>query len=75
MLDALQSRLDLSCVELRNIILRMPSLLGMKESSFEARIDFFQREGETIPSIIETIIPMLFLSTFFYSIVKLACLC
>jgi len=44
-LDALQSRLELSCVELRKIILRMPSLLGMKESSFEARIDFFQREA------------------------------
>ncbi|KAL7461854.1 hypothetical protein ACHAXS_002256, partial [Conticribra weissflogii] len=45
MLDALQIRLDLSCTEVRKIILRMPSLLGMKESSFQARIDFFLLEA------------------------------
>ena len=45
-LDALQTELDLDSEELKQLILRMPSLLGMSTASLEAHIRFFTDEGE-----------------------------
>ena len=45
-LDMLQSGLRLSSAELRRLILRMPSLVGMGASAFEDRYDFFTNEGK-----------------------------
>ena len=52
-LDTLQSRLELRNSELRQLILRMPSVIGIgtsekdggQLSSFDQRLDFFQTEG------------------------------
>ena len=44
-LDALQIELGLDSEELKQLILRMPSLLGMSESSLLAHIQFFTIEG------------------------------
>ncbi len=44
-LDMLQSGLRLSSSELRRLILRMPSLVGMSASAFEDRYEFFTTEG------------------------------
>ncbi len=44
-LDRLQGRLGLSSAELRKLLLRMPSLMGMGMSAFDDRLDFFANEG------------------------------
>ena len=45
-LDALQTELELDSEELKLLILRMPSLLGMSEASLLAHIQFFTEEGK-----------------------------
>jgi hypothetical protein len=45
-LDMLQRKLNLKSAELRKLILRMPSLVGMGSAAFEDRLDFFTNEGE-----------------------------
>ena len=52
-LDKLQRRLDLQSSELKQLILRMPSVIGIgtsakkdTSSSFDQRIEFFQNEGK-----------------------------
>jgi hypothetical protein len=53
-LDTLQRRLDLRSSELRQLILRMPSVIGMGTSekdgggpsAFDQRMDFLQNEGK-----------------------------
>jgi len=47
-LDMLQRKLDLKSAELRKLILRMPSLVGMGSAAFEDRLDFFTNEGEKV---------------------------
>lgn len=44
-LDVFQSRLGLSSFELRKLVLRMPSLVGMGLPAFEERLDFFVNQG------------------------------
>lgn len=44
----LQRKLDLKSAELRKLILRMPSLVGMGSAAFEDRLDFFTNEGEKV---------------------------
>lgn len=44
-LDMLQGKLRLSSAELRRLILRMPSLVGMGASAFNDRLEFFTNEG------------------------------
>ena len=45
-LDMLQRKLNLKSAELRKLILRMPSLVGMGSAAFEDRLDFFTNEGK-----------------------------
>lgn len=52
-LDKLQRRLDLKSSEMKQLILRMPSVIGIgtsakkdTSSSFDQRIEFFQNEGK-----------------------------
>ena len=45
-LDRLQGKLELTSAELRILVLRMPSLMGMGMSAFEDRLDFFTSEGK-----------------------------
>jgi hypothetical protein len=45
-LDRLQGKLELTSAELRKLVLRMPSLMGMGMSAFEDRLDFFTSEGK-----------------------------
>jgi hypothetical protein len=45
-LDALQSKLFFRSRELRQLVLRSPSLLGVSLSKVDERIDFLAREGE-----------------------------
>ena len=47
-LDMLQRKLNLRSAELRKLILRMPSLVGMGSAAFEDRLDFFTNEGEKV---------------------------
>jgi hypothetical protein len=47
-LDMLQRKLNLTSAELRKLILRMPSLVGMGSFAFEDRLDFFTNEGKEI---------------------------
>jgi hypothetical protein len=47
-LDMLQRKLNLTSSELRKLILRMPSLVGMGSFAFEDRLDFFTNEGKEI---------------------------
>lgn len=49
-LDALQSKLELQSKELQQVILRMPSLLGMSRSALDARITFFLLEVGLTPA-------------------------
>lgn len=44
-LDMLQEGLRLSSSDLRRLVLRMPSLVGMGASAFEDRLEFFINEG------------------------------
>jgi len=44
-LDNLQSKLKLSSADLKKLILRMPSLMGMGMSAFDDRMKFFMEEG------------------------------
>ena len=44
--DMLQSKLQLSSVELRKLILRMPSLIGVSSSAFNDRLDFFTNKAD-----------------------------
>jgi hypothetical protein len=44
-LDMLQGGLRLSSSDLRRLVLRMPSLLGVGAPAFEDRLDFFTNEG------------------------------
>ena len=44
-LDNLQSKLKLSSADLKKLILRMPSLIGMGMSAFDDRMEFFMEEG------------------------------
>ena len=43
--DVLQSRLHLTSAELRKLILRMPSIVGIGTSAFNERLEFFTHEG------------------------------
>lgn len=45
-LDQFQGKLQLTSAELRKLVLRQPSLLGMGMSTFEDRLNFFINEGE-----------------------------
>jgi len=45
-LDKLQSKLELSSAELRKLMMRMPSLMGMGMSAFDDRVDFFMNEAD-----------------------------
>ncbi|KAL7543064.1 hypothetical protein ACHAXR_012377, partial [Thalassiosira sp. AJA248-18] len=45
-LDTLQSKLELSSAELRKLMIRMPSLMGMGMSAFDDRLDFFINEAD-----------------------------
>lgn len=47
-LDMIQQKLNLTSAELRKLILRMPSLVGMGSFAFEDRLDFFTNEGEKV---------------------------
>ena len=51
-LDMLQRKLNLKSAELRKLILRMPSLVGMGSAAFEDRLDFFTNEGKKSPGSI-----------------------
>lgn len=51
-LDLLQSRLYLSSAELRKLILRMPSLMGMGRSALDDRLHFFRKEGRVETNLI-----------------------
>lgn len=44
-LDQLQIKLEMSSAELRKIMLRMPSLMGMGRYAFDDRLAFFTNEG------------------------------
>ena len=44
-LDKIQSKLELSSAELRKLMMRIPSLMGMETSAFDDRIDFFMNKG------------------------------
>ena len=44
-LNRLQDKLELTSEELRKLVLRMPSLLGMGLSAFEDRWNFYRNEG------------------------------
>lgn len=51
-LDAFQEKLGLTCRDLRKIILRQPSLLGLSETSLGKKLDFFLDEvGMTIEEV------------------------
>ena len=51
-LDAFQEKLGLTCRDLRNIMLRQPSLLGLSEISMGKKLDFFLNEvGMTIEDV------------------------
>lgn len=45
-LNRLQGKLELTSAELRKLVLRMPSLMGMGLSAFEDRLDFYLSEGK-----------------------------
>ena len=57
-LDKLQRSLDLRSSELKQLVLRMPSVIGMgtfekdggKPSALDQRLDFFQNEGKNVHS-------------------------
>jgi len=61
-LDRLQGKLELSSSELKKLVLRQPSLIGMGMSAFEDRLDFFMNEGKE------------FLSCLLFLIIKVCCL-
>ncbi|KAL9186783.1 hypothetical protein ACHAXT_010503 [Thalassiosira profunda] len=44
-LDMIQGRLGLSSAELRRLVLRMPSVMGVGQSSFAERVAFFTEEA------------------------------
>ena len=48
-LEAFQDRLGLTCRDLRKIILRQPSLLGLSEISLDEKLDFLLDEGKLVP--------------------------
>jgi len=51
-LDAFQEKLGLTCRDLRNIMLRQPSLLGLSEISMGKKLNFFLNEvGMTIEEV------------------------
>ena len=51
-LDAFQEKLGLTCRDLRRIMLRQPSLLGLSEISLGEKLDFFLNEvGMTIKEV------------------------
>eukprot|EP00571_Detonula_confervacea_P007920 CAMPEP_0172332500 /NCGR_PEP_ID=MMETSP1058-20130122/62469_1 /TAXON_ID=83371 /ORGANISM="Detonula confervacea, Strain CCMP 353" /LENGTH=1128 /DNA_ID=CAMNT_0013049791 /DNA_START=143 /DNA_END=3526 /DNA_ORIENTATION=+ len=55
-LDMLQSKLVLSSAELRKIMLRMPSIMGMGKSGFDDRLDFFTNEaGMSVDDVKEAV--------------------
>lgn len=51
-LDTFQEKLGLTCRDLRKIMLRQPSLLGLSETSLSEKLDFFLNEiGMTIEEV------------------------
>jgi len=55
--DMLQSKLQLSSAELRKLVLRMPSLIGISFSAFNDRLDFFTNEvGMSLEDLKEAVL-------------------
>ena len=51
-LDAFQEKLGLKCRDLRKLMLRQPSLLGLSETSLDGKMDFFLGEvGMTVEEV------------------------
>ena len=74
--DLLQSRLHLSSAQLRKLILRMPSLVGMGKSAFDDRLDFFTNEGTYRTRIILlTFLYLDYLTSILSTSVQLTCHC
>jgi hypothetical protein len=55
-LDRLQGILELSSAELKKLVLRQPSLIGVGVSAFEDRLDFFMNEGKDFLSCLQFLI-------------------
>jgi len=55
--DMLQSKLQLSSADLRKLVLRMPSLIGVSSSAFDDRLDFFTTKvGMSIEDVKEAVL-------------------
>ena len=58
----LQYRLGLSCSELQQLLLRMPSLTGSATTSLDKRIEFFRKGGTPFPKCLHRLIESWFVS-------------